>query len=164
MKRLVLIRHAKSSWSNPLQSDYDRPLNERGVKDAPDMGKRLKKAHITPDLIIASTARRAAETAKKVAAEVGYPEDKILWQEKLYHCISSVFDEVAQEIADDVKTAYIVAHNPGITSYVNELSPKFRIDNMPTCAIAAAEADIKDWYDWPGAERNVFLFDYPKKQ
>src|SRR2546423_519910 len=105
-KRLVLVRHAKSSWSNPLQSDYERPLNERGMRDAPEMGKRLKKAEIIPDLIIASTAKRAAETAKKVAAGVGYPEEKIQWQENLYHCISSVFDEIAREIDDKVKTAF----------------------------------------------------------
>ena len=162
-KRLVMIRHAKSSWANPLQSDYERPLNERGQKDAPDMGRRLKKAKIIPDLIIASTARRAAETAKRIARELDYPEDKILWQEKLYHCISTVFDEVARDIPEEVKTAFIVAHNPGITDYVSGLSQKFSIDNMPTCAAVAAEAEIAQWYDWPAAPHTVFHFDYPRK-
>lgn len=162
-KRLVLIRHAKSSWANPLQSDYDRPLNERGLKDAPEMGSRLRKAGFTPDLIIASTARRAAETAKRIAKEVGYPVEKIMWQEKLYHCISSVFDEVVREIPDNMRTVFLVAHNPGITDYVNELSKDFHIDNLPTCSTAGAEADIDSWFDWPMKDHHIFLIDYPKK-
>lgn len=162
-KRLVLIRHAKSSWANALQSDYDRPLNERGLKDAPEMGKRLKKAGLIPDLIIASTAKRAAETARHIAKGVGYDEGKIRWQEKLYHCDAAMFDEAAQEIPEDIATAFIVAHNPGITDYVNGLSPEFRIDDMPTCATTGAEASIESWYNWPSARHDVFHFDYPKK-
>ena len=78
MKRtLVMIRHAKSSWANPLQSDFERPLNERGQHDAPMMGERLKTLNIMPDLVIASPAKRAKQTAKKIAAALGYEEEKI---------------------------------------------------------------------------------------
>src|SRR5215217_1241963 len=126
-RRLVLIRHAKSSWTNPLQSDFDRPLNDRGNHDAPVMGKRLKDKGIIPDLILASTAKRAAQTAKKIASAIGYPEEKITWLDKLYHCNSSVFDEVIDLIDDKVNTVFIVAHNPGITEYASALSPSFRI-------------------------------------
>ena len=78
-RSLFIIRHAKSSWKNPLQSDYERPLNDRGEADAPMMGERLKKLNIQPDLIISSTAKRAAQTAKKIAAAMGYSGDDIKW-------------------------------------------------------------------------------------
>jgi phosphohistidine phosphatase len=164
MKRvIVMIRHAKSSWANPLQSDFERPLNDRGEQDAPMMGERLKARNILPDLIIASTAKRAKQTAKKIAAAIGYSEDKILWVDKLYHCIPSVFDEVIHDIADDIKTAFIVAHNPGITEFVNEFSAEFKIDNMPTCGIVAAELNVDEWNEFTTARKQVILFDYPKK-
>jgi phosphohistidine phosphatase len=80
-KRIVLIRHAKSSWANPLQSDFERPLNDRGQQDAPMMGKRLKDAGIVPDKIISSTAKRASQTAKHIAKSTGYSTDDIEWHE-----------------------------------------------------------------------------------
>ena len=163
-RTLVMIRHAKSSWANPLQSDFERPLNERGEHDAPMMGERLKQLKVIPDLIIASTAKRAKQTAKKIAAAIGYDTETIQWVDKLYHCIPSVFEEVIQEIDDSVKTVFIVAHNPGITSFINELSPGFSIDHMPTCGVVAARMDTEHWSDLQLAERNVFLFEYPKKQ
>lgn len=163
-RRLVLIRHAKSSWANPLQSDFDRPLNDRGNKDAPVMGKRLKDKGIIPDLILASTAKRAAQTARKIAEAIGYPEEKITWLDKLYHCNSSVFDEVIDLVDDQVGTVFIVAHNPGISEYAAALSPTFRIDQMPTCGVACVEMEIAHWYEFHNAARQVILFDYPKKE
>lgn len=163
-RTLVMIRHAKSSWANPLQSDYERPLNERGEHDAPVMGARLKEKGISPDLIIASTAKRAAQTAKKIAAAVGYDTEKILWKNRLYHCIPAVFEEVIYEIDNAVNTVFIVAHNPGITEFVNELVPGFTIDHMPTCGLVATHVDAEEWSDFHNAKRQVFLFDYPKKQ
>ena len=163
MKRMiVMIRHAKSSWANPLQSDFERPLNDRGIQDAPMMGERLKEKNIIPDLIIASTAKRAKQTARKIAAATGYNESEIIWIDKLYHCIPSVFDEVIYEIPNHIKTAFIVAHNPGITEFVNELSPSFKTDNMPTCGIVAAELNINEWNEFTTARKHVTLYDYPK--
>ncbi len=163
-RRLVMIRHAKSSWANPLQSDFERPLNDRGEHDAPMMGERLNKLNIVPDLIIASPAKRAKQTAKKVAAAMGYDESKIQWVDKLYHCIPQVFEEVLYEIDDSINTVFIVAHNPGITQFVNELSAEFSIDNMPTCGTVGAEVELDHWEMFPGAKKKVFLFEYPKKQ
>jgi phosphohistidine phosphatase len=163
-RTLVVIRHAKSSWANPLQSDFERPLNERGEHDAPMMGERLKALKIIPDLIIASPAKRAKQTAKKIAATLGYDAEAIQWVDKLYHCIPSVFEEVILEIDESVKTVFIVAHNPGISAFVNELSPAFSIDHMPTCGVVAARMDTEQWSDFPLTERNVILFEFPKKQ
>lgn len=162
-RKLFMIRHAKSSWKNPLQSDYERPLNDRGEADAPMMGERLKKLNIQPDLIISSTAKRAAQTAKNIAATMGYSGDDIKWYDKLYHCIPAVFEEVLYEVDDNVQTVFIVAHNPGITQFVNELSPSFQTDNMPTCGIVGVEFELKTWNEFSRVEKSVILFEYPKK-
>ncbi len=162
-RSLFMIRHAKSSWKNPLQSDYERPLNDRGETDAPMMGERLKKLNIKPDLIISSTAKRAAQTAKKIAAAMGYEAGEIKWYDKLYHCIPAVFEEVLYEMDDNVRTVFIVAHNPGITQFVNELSPSFHTDNMPTCGIVGAEFELNAWNEFSRVEKSVILFEYPKK-
>ncbi|MES2701131.1 MAG: histidine phosphatase family protein [Bacteroidota bacterium] len=163
-RTLVMIRHAKSSWSNPLQSDYERPLNERGKQDAPDMGKRLKEAGVIPDLIIASSAKRTRQTAKRIAHEVGYNPDDIQFEDKLYHCIPSIFEELIYEVKDKMKTIFIIAHNPGITDFVNQLSGSFQVDNMPTCGIVAARMELGEWNSFPLAQKDVFLFDYPKNE
>jgi phosphohistidine phosphatase len=163
-RTLVIIRHAKSSWANPLQSDFERPLNDRGERDAPMMGERMKRRNLLPDVIIASTAKRAKQTAKKIAAAIGYDEKKIVWVDKLYHCIPSVFEEVLYEVADDMKTVFIVAHNPGITEFVNELSADFKIDNMPTCGMVAATFDAEEWNEFASSQKQVILFDYPKNE
>jgi len=162
-RTLILIRHAKSSWADALQSDFDRPLNERGKTEAPEMGIKLRKLGIIPDLIISSPAKRTRQTAKRVADEVGYDSDSIKWVEKLYHCIPSVFNEVIAGIPDNVKTVYILGHNPGITDFVNQQSQSFSIDNMPTCGVAGIQLDAKEWSNYPIEKRKVFLFDYPGK-
>jgi len=159
-----MIRHAKSSWANPLQSDFDRPLNERGSKDAPEMGTRLEKAGIQPNLIISSPAKRTKETAKIIAHKLGYEHSKIRWEEKLYHCIPAVLEEVIFEIPDSVLTVIIVAHNPGITEFVNQLSPQFFTGNMPTCAVVVATFEADTWVEFPIVKRNVILFDYPRNE
>jgi len=160
-RTLVMIRHAKSSWANPLQSDFDRPLNDRGEKEAPEMGEKLKSLHIIPDLIVASSAKRTRQTAKRIAKEVGYDIDNIKWEEKLYHCIPSVFEELVSGIGDKVKILFIVGHNPGITEFVNQLSPEFSVPNMPTCGVVAAHIEAKEWSNFSIANRKVFLFEYP---
>lgn len=162
-RKLVMIRHAKSSWANPLQSDFERPLNERGKADAPVMGQRLKTKGLIPDLIISSTAKRAKATAKRIAEEVGYDPEKITWVDKLYHCIPSVFEEVIYEVDDKLKTVFIVAHNPGITDFVNQLDPIFKINNLSTCGIVAASMDIEEWNQFNIAPKKVILYEYPKK-
>lgn len=162
-RTIVMIRHAKSSWANPLQSDFERPLNDRGEKDAPLVGARLKALGLNPALIIASTAKRAAQTARKIAAAIGYDESRIQWLDKLYHCIPAVFEEVIYEQDDAIGEIFIVAHNPGITDFVNQLDPAFSIDNMPTCGAVAARFEAENWSDFNQHHKKVILFEYPKK-
>jgi phosphohistidine phosphatase len=162
-RTLVLIRHAKSSWSNPLQSDFDRELNDRGKGEAEEMGKKLKKSGLIPDLIISSSAKRTKQTAKRIAKETGYEPDEIRWEENLYHCVPAVFEETIRSIKEKAKTVFIVAHNPGITEFSNQLSDGFYIDNMPTCGIVAAHTDAEEWPDFSAQGNKVFLFEYPAK-
>ena len=162
-RTLVLIRHAKSSWANPLQSDFERPLNDRGEHDAPMMGERLKKMNVIPHLIVSSSAKRAKQTAKKIADAMDYDKDKIKFVESLYHCIPSVFEEVIYELDDTVNTVFIVAHNPGITDFANEMS-EFKTDNMPTCGMVGVQVEAESWTDFSMGSKKVFLYEYPKKQ
>ena len=160
MPVLFLMRHGEAANAD---RDFDRPLNERGEEDAPTMGARLKAMGVQPDLIISSTALRAKQTAKKIAAAIGYDKDAIKWYEKLYHCIPAVFEEVLYEVDDSVQTVFIIAHNPGITEFVNELSPAFETENVPTCAVVGAEFSAMQWSDFNLVEKQVILYEYPKK-
>jgi phosphohistidine phosphatase len=163
MQRTILfIRHAKSSWANPGQADYDRPLNERGLRDAPEMGRRLKKAGIVPDLVIASTAARAAHTARLVSEGCGYPAESIRPEKSLYHCDREQFGRVLESVDDGVETVAVVAHNPGISEVADSLDDKFRTGDMATCAIVGATFE-GSWKDFTTAAKTVFLYDYPKK-
>ncbi len=162
-KRILIVRHAKSSWANMGMKDFDRPLNDRGKRDAPIMGARLKELGIQPDLIISSTAKRAQKTAQKIAKALDYNKERILLLDKLYHCMPDTFEEVIYGIDDDMNTAIIVAHNPGITMFVNSLSHSFGIDNMPTSGIVGAEFVAESWADFSRVDKQVFIFEYPKK-
>lgn len=149
------------------QRDYDRPLNQRGKKDAPEMGKRLReKHHVIPDLIISSPAVRAASTAKLIAAEVGYDPGQIRWVEKLYHCTAEVFEDVITggDIPDEVKTVFIFAHNPGISLFAHCAVPDLLPEDMPTCGMAGLTFNAAQWSDYTEAKPVPLFFDYPKNQ
>ncbi|HVK96782.1 MAG TPA: histidine phosphatase family protein, partial [Flavisolibacter sp.] len=161
MKTLILIRHAKSSWDEIGLSDAERPLNERGKKDAPEMGKRLKKKELKIDLFLSSPAKRARRTARLIAEEFNLKKDEIVLEEKLYGAGISTFSEVVSNIDDKYDTAALFSHNPGITDYVNTLT-SVRVDNMPTAAMYAVQADVESWKEFKDAEKKFLFFDYPK--
>ena len=156
MKTLILVRHAKSSWDTVGTDDFDRPLNERGKKDAPEMASRLKKRDIKIDTFISSPAKRAHKTAKYFAEEFKVDKDEIELIKKLYGASVTSFLEVVSAIDDKYKTAIIFSHNPGITEFANTLSG-VHIDNMPTCSMFAVRADTNKWADFLKNE-NSFLF------
>ena len=163
MKQLLLIRHAKSSWAVAGQEDFDRPLNDRGHRDAPVMAQRLKDSKVEVDQFISSMANRAFTTASYFAKEYGVAKKDILQVRSLYHAMPQVFLDVIANISDDIATAAIFSHNPGITAFVNQLTDS-RIDNMPTCGIFAVKADIKHWKDFKHADKKLWFFDYPKAE
>jgi phosphohistidine phosphatase len=161
MKNLLIIRHAKSSWDNITQQDFDRPLNDRGNRDAPVMAKRLLKRDIEIDAFVSSPANRALSTATYFAETYEKKQKHIIQVETLYHAEVTTFYKVVSELVDDLKTVAIFSHNPGITEFVNSLTTS-RIDNMPTCGIFAVKADIKKWKDFASATKEFWFFDYPK--
>ncbi len=167
MKRIYLIRHAKSSWDDPEMDDFVRPLNERGKKDAPLMGKRLKEKGITPDSMISSPATRALDTCKAIAKALDYPQEKIKTDKRLYHASEEQLLKVVQELKDrpkdDEEIVLLFGHNPGLTDFVNELLNE-NIDNIPTCGIVATKLNIKTWKDAKFGCGQMEFFDFPKNK
>ncbi len=161
MKSVLIIRHAKSSWDNVLQKDFDRPLNVRGHKDAPAMAKRLLDKMINIDAFIASPALRAYTTAGYFAKAYGKKEKDVVTLPQLYEASAPVFYSVISHTSDALNTIAIFSHNPGITDFVNSLT-NTRIDDMPTCGIFAIHTDIEHWKDFGLAKKTFWFFDYPK--
>lgn len=164
MKRtLILIRHAATRQAGFMQEDFDRRLTVQGEQEAVNMASKLKQLNLLPDLIIASTATRAQQTVQRFAEVMDYHPDNIQWEDDLYHCDQRIFESIITKIADEKKTVFIVAHNPGITEFANELSPFFRIDNLPTCGMIGTQFVDEPWNTFRSTKKEVFLSDYPKK-
>ena len=161
MKTVLVIRHAKSSWDNVLQKDFDRPLNERGLKDAPAMAKRLLQKDIPLDAFISSPALRALTTCTYFAKAYGKKEKEIITYPELYNAVPQAFSKVIKNTDDAFDNIALFAHNPGITDFANSLT-NVRIDDMPTCGIFAVKADITHWKDFEKATKEFLFFDYPK--
>lgn len=164
MKRLYLIRHAKSSWKNSDLADVDRPLNKRGQRDAPFMGKLLKKEYkVKPDLILSSPAKRALKTAKIIAKEITCPKRKIVTKDSLYASGIPAMLNVIQYLDDSLDEVMLFGHNPDLTSLANYLSNQ-QVDNIPTCGIFCVDFDIQSWQDVEKGKGIFKFFDYPKKR
>jgi phosphohistidine phosphatase len=161
MKQILLIRHAKSSWDDPTQKDFDRPLNERGKKDAPEMAKRLLEKKVKIDAFVSSPAKRAIATCKYFAKAYDKKEKNIIEVSQLYEPDVDNFYRVITGVDNDYDTIAVFSHNPGITAFVNELT-NVHVDDMPTCSIFAINVDIKKWKEFEDAEKQFWFFDYPK--
>lgn len=162
MKNLILIRHAKSSWENPWQNDHDRPLAERGLRDAPIMAKRLKKKGIYPDIILSSTALRAIETAKITAQELSFPEEKIEAEKSLFHASPNMILKCIHQQKDTVETILVFGHNPGMNDLINELG--VNLDNLPTSGQLGFKLDAESWSELNRKNVQFWFVDYPKKE
>jgi len=138
----LILRHAKSSWEFEELSDHDRPLNNRGRRDAPLMGRKLLKEQLVPQIIISSSAVRAHSTAKKVAKACGY-EDEILIDPALYGSGYSDYLNVLINQEDKHDIIMLVGHNPISEQLVEVLTGE--IVTMPTCAIACISLPITSW-------------------
>jgi phosphohistidine phosphatase len=163
LKTLILVRHAKSSWDDPTLPDFDRPLNERGKKEAPKMAKRLADKNINIEGFISSPAKRAKRTAELFIKEFDKDENEIILFPSLYHADVNDFYEAISLVNDKFKCIAVFSHNPGITSFANKLILKAQLDNMPTSSVFAVKADIKNWSDFKDAKKEFWFFDYPKK-
>ncbi|WP_458701636.1 SixA phosphatase family protein [Sulfurospirillum sp. 1307] len=162
MKKLYLIRHAKSSWKEIGMSDFERPLNKRGKKDLPYMANRLKDFNIMPDLILSSPAKRAKKTAQKIAEIIGYDEKKIVYKETLYDSSYTTYRYLLDSLDDNLNEVFIVGHNPTITEVGEKLSGAI-LTNIPTCSIVCIEFDVDIFQEIKEESGKILFFDYPKK-
>ena len=162
MKKLILIRHAKSAWNNPWLADHDRPLGERGIKDAPKMAKRLKKRKLIPEIILSSTAIRAAETAKITAAELNFPCEEICYEKKLYHASPQTILKYIHLQKDSKNTLLLVGHNPGLNELISYLGVP--LENLPTAGQVAFTLKSDHWNELTPENIQIWFVDYPKKK
>lgn len=139
MIRLVLVRHAKSDWGNPALDDHDRPLNDRGIRDAPRMARELAETGFRPEVILSSTALRARTTAEAFAAEFGVA---VNLDPELYGAPGRTL--LAAAAASGARQVIVVAHDPGMTDLAEQLSGG-GIGHMPTCAVATFTWHQDDW-------------------
>ncbi|MBT4519142.1 MAG: histidine phosphatase family protein [Halieaceae bacterium] len=160
-KILYLVRHAKSSWKEAEQADIDRPLNKRGLANAPAMGERLYLQGHKPDLIISSPAARALSTARCIAGELNIDSSEIVTNDSLYFSGSLGTQYCLQSIDDEYREVMIVGHNPTTTSLANQLADA-GIVNMPTCAIAIIGFEMASWADLSLTPGRLLGYDYPK--
>ncbi|MEE4167232.1 MAG: histidine phosphatase family protein [Desulfocapsaceae bacterium] len=161
MKHLYLIRHAKSSWADSQLSDFDRPLNKRGKRDAPVMGQRLAARKIHFDLLLSSSARRARKTAVCIAAEIGYSSDDIKYDTTIYEAGTATLLSIIRHSDPGVESLALVGHNHVITE-VAELLTGRRIVNIPTSGIVAISFTGDTWKDIGPRTGRLLFFDYPK--
>lgn len=142
MKTLLILRHAKSSWKHPELADHDRPLNKRGKRDAPRMGKLLAQRKLRPDLIVSSTAKRARRTADEAAARCAY-DRAIQLEHTLYLASPAAIIEVLRRVGGSARLVLVVGHNPGLEELVTRLTG--RTELFPTAALAQIALPIASW-------------------
>jgi phosphohistidine phosphatase len=163
MKILTIVRHAKSSWKDTSLPDRKRPLNKRGERDAPVMGKRIHDHNIRPSLIVTSPATRAWTTAKVIARELNYPKEFLQREDLLYLAsLERILDVIVSQ-ENGFNSLMVVGHNPGLTDLVNFLQPGLT-NNLPTAGVVSVQIDQDDWnlYERPSTE--LLVHDWPKKQ
>jgi phosphohistidine phosphatase len=144
MKTIYLLRHAKSSWDNESLSDFERPLNERGMNTAPFMGEVMTGRGYVPSLIISSPAMRAKTTAELVIQSGDFGSQMTL-DDRIYEASPNTLRQVASELGDDVGSVMLVGHNPGMEGFIRYLTGL--IEPMPTAALAVIELAIDKWKD-----------------
>ena len=163
MKRLLLLRHAKAVPATEPLVDIDRPLADRGERDARRIGERLRRQQLLPTLILTSPAARALRTAQLVASAIDYPRDAIALDRRLYLAEPAAMAEIIGAHDAAIETMLVVGHNPGLTELVHQLLPTFDVDDLPTCAVVGLDyVDAVRWQGIARASAELCYYDYPK--
>jgi len=144
MKTLLVMRHAKSSWKEAEQADEQRPLNKRGQRDAPRMGRLLRETGLVPQAILSSTAERARQTALAAAEASGF-EGEIQFEASLYAAPAENYLALLHALPAELQTVMVIGHNPGIEALVADLTGED--EHLSTAAIARLELPIERWAD-----------------
>lgn len=161
-REILLIRHAKSSWDNPNLTDFDRPLAERGLRDAPVMANELAKHRIPIDLVIASPSVRTTQTLEYFRATLKIPQERIVWDSTVFHSSTENLLRILSALDDSVRHVVFVGHNPSMTDLSNALQSDTLIDNVPTCGIVHISGSWSSWKELRQQKGKLEFFLYPK--
>jgi phosphohistidine phosphatase len=154
MKTLLVLRHAKSSWNDPELDDHERPLNERGRRDGPRMGKLVREYGLVPDIVISSDAVRARLTAEAVAEAARYAGELLL-DPHLYLANPADIVSLLRTVPEKAETVMIIGHNPGLEELVEQLTGERQ--DLPTAALAHIVLEIDQWRDLTLSTRGTLL-------
>lgn len=168
MKRLLLLRHAKSSWDGDALPDFDRPLVPRGHEAAARIGRLLAERELVPDRILCSTARRARETCDGLVANLSAaPETR--FDDRLYLAAPATLLRLVHDLPDAAGTALVIGHNPGLQQFVRALAGSGDADALerlarkyPTAALALLNFDCDRWQDIAPGEGRLETFVAPR--
>ena len=161
MKKIYVVRHAKSSWADLTIVDKERPLNSRGKRDAPVMAAWCKQHNYIPDFIITSTAKRAKATSKIFAKVLGVPADSYISDDQLYHAPAEQYMQSCYGLEESENSVMLFGHNPGITYLANEVSQKYT-ENVATCGILIIESSAPNWQELAMDNCNLISYKAPK--
>ncbi|WP_316821133.1 SixA phosphatase family protein [Pedobacter gandavensis] len=160
-KQLLLIRHGKSDWGNSHISDFDRPLNARGLRNAPEMATRILKKDQVPQLLVSSPAVRALTTARNFAQVWNKPLSQIQEETTIYEANVPALLKIVNQLNNKHHSVALFGHNPGLTEFANYLS-NANIYNIPTCGTVLIEFPFEKWEEISHHTGNLLAFDYPK--
>lgn len=161
MRLLTLVRHAKSSWADADLSDFERPLNERGRRDAPRMAAYLRDRLGVPDRLVSSPACRAISTARVFAQTFGIADDAIVIEARIYEASPATLLRLVSGLDDRDRHVMLFGHNPGFSELAQALA-HCPFDQLPTCAAVQIELPDDNWRDAGTRPGRVQLFAYPK--
>lgn len=162
VRDVCFVRHAKSSWDDPTERDFDRKLDARGRRDAPMMAHKMHELHLVPDLIITSGAKRALKTARYFQEEFGLPDERFEITNDLYEAAPETVYDIVRGAPDHARFIYVFGHNPTLTWVANSIAG-VHIDNVPTCGIVHVQVMMDSWKKFKPEHAAFIGFHYPKQ-
>lgn len=160
-KIVFIFRHSKADKDLVDIIDFDRPLSKKGLKDAENAGKVLRKYGVSPDIIIASAAKRTSQTASLIAKGVKYPEDAVKLQEDLYLADSGHMFDTIRALPNEYKKVVLIAHNPGVSTLVAKLTGA-DFGDLPTTGMVGIRCKCSKWIDLKEKNSQVLIYFFPK--
>jgi phosphohistidine phosphatase len=156
LRRLTLMRHADARWEDPGTDDFARPLNRKGIAGAEAIARRLLELELVPDRLMASTARRAEQTADIVARALSLPVRRVLREEALYLAGADELLRIIRGTGPRIEHLMVIAHNPGASDLIHKLVPEGGISTLTTAAVCSIVFEVDAWpVIGPEAVRNV---------
>ncbi len=160
MKKLVIVRHSKSSWSDPYLSDFDRPLNKRGNRDGGLMAEFLSKRINNVDKLLSSSSKRTRLTSEFFKNKINIKVEN--YTDKLYHASYDDIIGLLNQVKDDVRSLILIGHNPGLTHLVNFFT-EVNLYNLPTTGIVVINFMIDKWKNIKDSKGNIEIIKFPKE-